>query len=40
MQQLILKKDIEQTKIDALLDFLKLWNIEAEFKTNHCCPLK
>ncbi len=34
MQQLILKKDIEQIKIDALLNFLKLWDIEAEFKTN------
>ena len=33
MQQLILKKDIEQTKMDALLYFLKSWNIEAELKT-------
>jgi hypothetical protein len=34
MQQLILKKDIEQSKMDALLHFLKSWNIEAELKTN------
>jgi hypothetical protein len=34
MQQLILKKDIEQTKMDALLYFLKSWNIEAELKTS------
>ena len=33
MQQLILKKDIEQSKIDALLYFLKCWNIEAELIT-------
>lgn len=34
MQQLILKKDIEQTKMDALLNFLKSWDIEAELKTS------
>jgi len=34
MQQLILKKDIEQTKMDALLYFLKSWNIEAELITS------
>ena len=34
MQQLIIKKDVEQTKIDALLYFLKSWDIEAEFKTS------
>lgn len=31
MQHPILKKDIEQTKMDALLNFLKSWDIEAEF---------
>lgn len=34
MQQLILCKDIEQAKMDALLNFLKLWDIEAELKSN------
>jgi hypothetical protein len=34
MQQLILKKDIEQSKMDALLYFLKSWNIDAELKTS------
>ncbi len=33
MQQLILKTNVEQSKIDALLHFLKSWNIEAELKT-------
>ena len=33
MQQLILKKDIDQSKMDALLYFLKSWNIEAELIT-------
>jgi hypothetical protein len=32
MQQLILIKNIEQTKLDALLYFLKSLNIEAELK--------
>ncbi len=32
MQQLILKKDIEPSKMEALLHFLKSWNIEAELK--------
>jgi hypothetical protein len=32
MVQLILKNDIEQSKIDALLYFLKSWNIDAELK--------
>jgi len=31
MQQLILKKDIEKSKIDALLHFLKSWDIKTEF---------
>ncbi len=34
MQQLILKKDIEQSKMEALLNFLKSWNIDAELKTS------
>jgi hypothetical protein len=34
MQQLILKKDIDQSKMDALLYFLKSWDIEAELKTS------
>ena len=32
MQHLILKKDIEQHKLDALILFLKSLNIEAELK--------
>ena len=34
MQQLILKNNLDQSKIDALLYFLKSWNIEAEFKNS------
>ena len=34
MQQLILKTDIEPSKMEALLHFLKSWNIEAELKTS------
>jgi len=34
MQQLILKNDIEKTKMDALLNFLRSWNIDAELKTS------
>jgi hypothetical protein len=32
MVQLILKNDIGQNKIDALLHFLKSWDIDAELK--------
>jgi hypothetical protein len=32
MTQLIFKKDLEQNKLEALLEFLKTWNIEAEIK--------
>lgn len=32
MTQIILKDDIEQRKIDALLFFLKSWDIDAELK--------
>lgn len=34
MQQIILKKDIEKNKIEALLFFLKSWDIEVEFKNS------
>ncbi|WP_143009004.1 hypothetical protein [Pedobacter terrae] len=33
MTAIILKNNIEQRKIDALLDFLKSWDIDAELKT-------
>ena len=33
MTQIILKDDIDQRKIDALLFFLKSWDIDAELKT-------
>lgn len=32
MTQIILKDDIEQSKIDALLFFLKSWDIDVELK--------
>lgn len=32
MQHLILKKDISQSKMEALIYFLKSWDIEAEVK--------
>ncbi len=32
MTELILKNDLEKSKMDALLLFLKSWNIEAEVK--------
>jgi len=34
MQQLILKNDISKSKMEALIYFLKSWDIEAEVKTN------
>ena len=34
MQKLILKKDIEQSKMEALLYFLKSWNIPVELQTS------
>jgi len=34
MTQLIFKNDLEKNKLDALLHFLKTWNIDAELKTN------
>ncbi len=34
MQHLILKKDISQTKMEALIYFLKSWDIEAEVKSD------
>ena len=33
MIQLILKNNIEQSKMEVLLSLLKSWNIEAEIKT-------
>lgn len=33
MQEIILKKNISKSKMDALLKFLKSWDIEAELKT-------
>lgn len=32
MQEIILKKNISKTKMDALLKFLKSWDIDAELK--------
>jgi len=34
MTQLIFKSDLDKNKLDALLHFLKTWNIDAELKTN------
>lgn len=34
MQELILKTDISQSKMEALIQFLKSWDIEAEVKIN------
>jgi len=33
MTEIILKDDIEQSKIDALLFFLKSWDIDVELRT-------
>jgi hypothetical protein len=33
LQQLIIKKDIGKIKMDALLNFLKSWDIDAELIT-------
>ena len=40
MQQVILIKDIEKAKMDALLNFLKTWDIEAELKTSRVVAKK
>lgn len=40
MQQLILKKDISQSKMEALIYFLKSWDIEAEVKTDTAVSTK
>lgn len=32
MVEIIFKNDIEKSKLDALLQFLKSWNIDAELK--------
>lgn len=34
MQQIILKKDISPSKMEALIYFLKSWDIEAEVRTD------
>jgi hypothetical protein len=34
MTQLVFKNDLEKNKLEALLVFLKTWNIEAELKTS------
>lgn len=34
MTQLIFKDDLEKNKLEALLDFLKTWDIDAELKIN------
>jgi hypothetical protein len=33
MQEIIFKKKISKTKMDALIQFLKSWDIDAEVKT-------
>jgi hypothetical protein len=33
MQELILKNEVSQSKIEALIQFLKSWGIEAEIKS-------
>jgi len=33
MTEIILKDDLEQDKLDALVSLLKSWNINAEFRT-------
>jgi hypothetical protein len=40
MTQLIFKTDLEQSKLDALLHFLKSWNIDAEIKTSTTPKIK
>ncbi len=34
MQHLVLKKDLSPTKLEALLHFLKSWDIEAELQND------
>jgi arginine/lysine/ornithine decarboxylase len=34
MTQLIFKNDLEKNKLEALLHFLKTWDIDAELKTS------
>ena len=38
MTQLILKKDLPKTKMDALLNFLRVWDIEVELKNEKVLP--
>ena len=35
MIQLILKDDLEKSKIDSLLNFLKSWDVNVELKVTH-----
>jgi len=34
MQELILKQELSQSKIDALIFFLKSWGVDAELKSS------
>ena len=34
MQHIVLKKELSQSKIDALLSFLKGWGVDAEVKSS------
>ena len=34
MTQIILRQDLEKSKLDALVAFLKSWNVDMEVKTN------
>ena len=38
MTQLILKKDLPKTKMNALLNFLRVWDIEVELKSDSGIP--
>lgn len=40
MVHLLLKNNIEQSKLDALLIFLKSWNIDAEIKKTASVSVK
>jgi hypothetical protein len=40
MQQLILKNDISQAKMEALIYFLKSWDIDAEVQINTTVSIK
>ncbi|MGF1637310.1 MAG: hypothetical protein ACFCUU_09565 [Cyclobacteriaceae bacterium] len=40
MQHIILKKDIPESKMEALINFLQSWDIEAELVTSKLVPAK